>query len=161
MHKVGIRHSLCSHLSPLHLTESRVNLTLAPQSFSVSLDQVGSSVLVHASINPSLPSHTCLSEKQHIHNFASMTALHIARDPCGTAGNQTPPKGPTSATTLKKSSSKTGTLSAHCTTLGLPARDPSSRRSGTRLWAKEELLLKVCSQLPFPIPHKAFERWQS
>lgn len=71
-------------------------------------------------------------------------------------GSQIPLGGPTSATTLKKSSSKTGTVSAHCTTLGLLAKDPSSCRSGISLWATEELLLKACSQLlswlPFPVP---------
>lgn len=59
----------------------------APQSSSVSLDQVASSVLVHASTNPTLPSCTLLSELQHPPNFASTTALHITRNPCSTTGN--------------------------------------------------------------------------
>lgn len=71
-----------------------------------------------------------------------MTVLHVMRDP-STTRNQTPPKGLTSATTLKKSSSKTGTVSEHCTTLGLLARDPNSCRSGISLWARVELLLRL------------------
>lgn len=69
-------------------------------------------------------------------------------------GSQTPPGEPTSATTPKKSSSRTGTVSAHCTTLGLLARDPSSCRSRISLWATEKLLWKACSLAALPYPPK-------
>lgn len=98
---------------------------------------------------------------QCVNTPLSVIVLHITRNPHSTCGSQTAQKVLTSETTLKKSSSKTGTVSAHCTTLGLLARDPSSCRSGISLRAVKKLLLKVCPQLlpslPFPIAHKALE----
>lgn len=136
MHKASTRHSFCSRPPPFQLTERT-------WIFSASLDEVASSVLVHATIRLSHSPHIHpLLKLQCLNNSSSTPVLHVMRD-SSMARNQTPPKGLTSVTTLKKSSSKTGTVSEHCTTLGLLARDPNSCRSGISLWAGVELLQKL------------------
>lgn len=109
----------------------------------------------------SLTPYTLLLKLQCVNTLLAVLVLHITRNPPRPCGSQTAQKALTSATTLKKSSSKTGTVSAHCMTLGLLARDPSSCRSGISLRAVKKLLIKACSQLlpclPFPIAHKTSE----
>lgn len=121
------------------------------------LDAVSCSVWSRLELDhPIIPSYISLLKLQCLSIFVSVTVLHVTRNPHSTPGIS--PEGPTSATTLKKSSSKTGTVSAHCTTLGLLARDPSSCRSGISLWATKKACSQLFSRPPFPTPPQSLSQ---